>query len=1210
MLRSQKNNPSELTGRTFTRRLAIFFLLAVSTLTMLAVSVSSRSAAAPDASGGGVRTERKNPRSRDSRPTAARAGIGNAMLLAPLASISVDRTDDAPAASACTAAANDCSLRGAVTFANLNPGTTINVPAGTYQLTIAGGAAEGFSGNNAVGDLDVLGNNTAIIGAGASVTIIRQTTANDRVIELNPFLDAGFNFTVSGVTITGGRETTGVGGGGIICGSINNTTSVSDSVISGNSATGAGTFGGGGISCAGGSLTISGTTFASNSTSASGGGLGYSAGDPLGRTPSSGTLTVSSSTFTANSAGSSAAGGGGVDLFDFNLSSGSYSITTSTFSNNTANNGSGGAIIVESGPLTVTRSSLSGNHAGNSGGAVYSSGSAEISFSRLVGNTATIPTKGNALFRSAGAFTGDNNWWGANTGPSANDFRTSTSGVTVLDYLELEGSASPDKLCPGQNSTLTADIKKRSFGPRLTVELNGLPAFPVPPAVIFNNAVLGTISGASTQFVDGVATATYTAGSTDGAGSADATADNQTITISLTVQSTSTSALTSQSVCQGATAIFSTTASGNGPFHYAWTLDGSTFDGNNASISIPTGSLSIGSHTVTVATSGACGTDTRSATLTVQENTATSDPADQAVCQGAAASFATTATGTGPFHYVWTLDGSPFDGDNPSINVPTGSLSVGSHAVTVTTSGVCGTASQSASLTVQAATATSDPADQTLCQGATAGFATTASGTGPFQYAWTVDGSAFDGDNPSISVPTGSLSIGNHTVTVTTTGACGSASQSASLTVQENTATSDPADQAVCQGATASFATSGTGAGPLHYAWTLDGSPFNGDSASISVPTGSLTLGSHTVVVTTSGVCGSASQSATLTVQENTATTDPADQTVCQGATAGFATTGTGAGPLHYAWTLDGSPFNGDSAIISVPTGSLSVGNHTVVVTTSGVCGSASQSATLTVQENTTTSDPGDQTVCQGATAGFATTASGTGTLHYAWTLDGSPFNGDSASISVPTGSLSLGSHTVVVTTTGVCGTVSQSATLTVQENTVTSDPGDQTVCQGATAAFATTASGTGPLQYAWTLDGSPFNGDSASINVPTGSLSVGNHTVTVTTTGACGSVSQSATLTVQENTATSDPADQTVCQGASASFATIGTGAGPLHYAWTLDGSPFNGDSASISVPTGSLSLGSHTVVVTTTGVCGSASQSATLTVQENTVTSDPGDQ
>src|SRR5262249_61897624 len=77
----------------------------------------------------------------------------NVGTAAMLVSITVDRTDDTAAASACTAAANDCSLRGAVSFANSNPGTTIIVPAGTYQLTISG-TGEGFSGNNAIGDID------------------------------------------------------------------------------------------------------------------------------------------------------------------------------------------------------------------------------------------------------------------------------------------------------------------------------------------------------------------------------------------------------------------------------------------------------------------------------------------------------------------------------------------------------------------------------------------------------------------------------------------------------------------------------------------------------------------------------------------------------------------------------------------------------------------------------------------------------------------------------------------------------------------------------------------------------------------------------------------------------------------------------------------------------------------------------------------------
>ena len=405
---------------------------------------------------------------------------GQPALTAPFfATITVDRTDDTAAASACTAALNDCSLRGAVAFANLNPGTTISVPAGTYQLNIPGGATEGFSGNNSIGDLDITANNTTITGAGAASTIIQQTAPNDRVIEVNPNLLASFNFSISDVTITGGKETTAVGGGGIISGSINNTVSITNCIISGNSATGTGTFGGGGISHEGGSLTITGTTFSSNSTSGSGGGLGYTAGDPLIRTPSSGTLTVTGSTFSGNTANSAAAGGGGADLFNFNGGLGTYNISSSTFSGNSAPNlnGRGGAIVVESGPLTLTTSALTSNTAGLTGGAISSSGSASVTYSRLVGNSVPNPSNGLTLFTSNGTFSADDNWWGVNTGPGANDFTSTTGSIMPASYLQLRISASPSQVCSGGTAAVSADIKQRNTGGLLTTELNGLPTF-------------------------------------------------------------------------------------------------------------------------------------------------------------------------------------------------------------------------------------------------------------------------------------------------------------------------------------------------------------------------------------------------------------------------------------------------------------------------------------------------------------------------------------------------------------------------------------------------------------------------------------------------------------------------------------------------------------------------------------------------------------
>lgn len=701
-----KKSNCERACHSVVRVAVVLSLLAVS---VLALTTGSLPSAAADSTRPTTSGERKNFRISMRGSTPRNNSVASTSLMSPLVTIDVDRTDDDASAVTCTVAPNDCSLRGAVAFANLVPGTTINVPAGTYQLTIPGGAVEFLSGNNSIGDVDVRGNNTSIVGAGAATTIFQQTQPNDRVLEINPDLLANFNFSISGVTLTGGKETTGIGGGGIISGAVNNTMSVTNCVISGNSASGLGTLGGGGISHLGGSLAITGTTISNNSTTASGAGVSYSAGAPvIPVTPGAlGTLLISSSTFSGNVANSGAAGGGAADLFNLNASNGNYIINSSTFSGNSAPNGRGGAIIVESGPLTLTTSSLSGNSAGVAGGAIYSGSSAAVSYSRLVGNSVPNPLNGLTLFNGGGTFTADDNWWGINTGPSANDFRTPTGSVSPLTYLQLRMIASPNQICTGGTSTLTADIKQRNVGSPLTTELNGLPAFPA----IFSNPVLGSISGA-TNFVDGVATATFTAGGTSGSGGADVTADNQTATATILIDTNSTTDPADQEVCEGQTANFSTTASGPGSFTFVW-KKGSTVlnngdlggrvtitSGTNTSTLSIANTITTDADAYTVEATGDCNTSSQTASLTVNPGTATTDPPDQTVCLGVDAHFLTTASGTGPFSYAWTLDGSPVGGNSPNVTIATGSLSEGPHVVTVTTTGACGTAMQTAVLTV------------------------------------------------------------------------------------------------------------------------------------------------------------------------------------------------------------------------------------------------------------------------------------------------------------------------------------------------------------------------------------------------------------------------------------------------------------------------------------------------------------------------------
>jgi HYR domain/Domain of unknown function DUF11/Calx-beta domain len=352
--------------------------------------------------------------------------------VAPTATITVDRTDDTAAASACTGSAGDCSLRGAVTFANANAGTVINLPAGTYTLNINGSGGcviENSITGNTIGDLEI-NQSTTITGAGSTTTIIRQLGVGgggfvgDRVMCLNVPIAAGINYTFSGFTVTGGRESSGIGGAGIVGGAKDNTLTLTDVTISNNRDTALANYSGGGLSITGGSVTItncliggtnapgtdrSDLTLANSAgpdpavdpSGGPGGGIGYSPGDPNGATPSTGTLTITGTTVQHNTAGSTASGGGGADLYTHNLGTGSVSISNSTFANNQAlginNKGSGGAIIVESIATTVASTSFTSNTATNLGGAIYVGGGSLL----LNGTSPSITFTGNTATNGA-----------------------------------------------------------------------------------------------------------------------------------------------------------------------------------------------------------------------------------------------------------------------------------------------------------------------------------------------------------------------------------------------------------------------------------------------------------------------------------------------------------------------------------------------------------------------------------------------------------------------------------------------------------------------------------------------------------------------------------------------------------------------------------------------------------------------------------------
>jgi len=281
----------------------------------------------------------------------------------------VDTNADNPALVACTAAPDDCSLRGAITKANTNPGhdsITFADATNGIPIVLAGAVSEDY---NASGDLDVLeGDDLTIQGNGASNTII-DGDGVDRVFHVCPGGGCTITVVFSGITIRNGGAV--VHGGGIF--NAGGTTTVDGCTIGSNSAT----YGGGISNLATLNVqnrSIIGGNGMSNAVTWGGGGI-YN---------QSGTTTVKNSTVIYNTADQS---GGGIYNWD-----GTTTVDGSMVYSNTSPVGGGiynrATLYVQNG--SAIGAAGVGNEATQYGGGIYNyNGVATVDGSTVSANTAS-----------------------------------------------------------------------------------------------------------------------------------------------------------------------------------------------------------------------------------------------------------------------------------------------------------------------------------------------------------------------------------------------------------------------------------------------------------------------------------------------------------------------------------------------------------------------------------------------------------------------------------------------------------------------------------------------------------------------------------------------------------------------------------------------------------------------------------------------------
>jgi hypothetical protein len=250
--------------------------------------------------------------------------------------------------------------------------------------------------------------------------------------------------------------------------------------------------------------------------------------------------------------------------------------------------------------------------------------------------------------------------------------------------------------------------------------------------------------------------------------------------------------------------------------------------------------------------------------------------------------------------------------------------------------------------------------------------------------------------------------------------------------------------------------------------------------------------------------------------------------------------------------------------------------------------------------------------VTAGQTATFAVVAAGTAPLNYQWRKNGVAISGaTSPSYTTPVTTTSDSGSAFSVVVTNTAGTVTSSAaTLAVNPApvapTITTQPVNQTVTAGQTATFTVVAAGTAPLSYQWRKNGVNIAGaTAASYTTPATTTSDSGSAFSVVVTNTAGTATSSAaTLTVNPApvapTITTQPVNQTVTAGQTATFAVVAAGTAPLNYQWQKNGVAIAGaTAASYTTPATTTSDSGSAFSVVVTNTAGTVtSSSATLTV------------
>ncbi len=838
---------------------------------------------------------------------------------------------------------------------------------------------------------------------------------------------------------------------------------------------------------------------------------------------------------------------------------------------------------------------------------VAATGSATLQYQWFL-NGSAIPNATNPSYQVASVQAADAGAYSVTISNSAGSVTSSTATVSVLSVPVITSQPASQTLAAG--SALNLSVQATGSAPLLYQWQSNGSAIPGATNSAFQIASIQNSDAAS-----------YTVTVSNSAGSTTSAA----AIVSIATVPVITQQPVSQALIVGSSLNLSVGATGAAPLQYQWLKNGSALaNATNASFQIASfQSTDAGGYQVKVSNSAGSAVSATATISIVAPPTFVAYPASQTVALGSPVVLSVQVSGSAPFQFQWFHNNVLMSGVNSdTLQIPAAQAAdAGTYTVRVSNAAGSST-SYPGTLTVLTPPAiATQPASQTAPLGSAASFSASATGSS-LHYQWFKDGVALANANSSLLQITAvqNSDAGNYSLEVSNIVGVANSAPATLTTVGAPAITSQPVSQTLVQGAAFVVSVQVTGSAPLQFQWYLNGAPIpNATSSSYQVTAvGASDAGSYTVQISNSVGAVTSTPAALAVVIPPAITSQPASQTLAIGSALNLSVQVSGSTPLTYQWFRNGTALSGANAasfqIAAVQ--SSDAGSYTV--TASNAAGSVtSGSAFLTVLgPPSVVTQPVSQTLPVGSALSLSIQASGSNPLTYQWFKNGAPVaNATSATYQIASVQTSdSGSYTITVSN-GAGSATSSAATVTVlNPPAIVTQPAGQTLAAGASFSLSVQASGSNPLQYQWSKNGTAISGATASTYQIAAIQSSDAGSYTVQVSNAAGSVtSSSAFLTVLgAPSITSQPQSQTLAVGGSIALSVQASGSNPLNYQWFKNGAPIaNAASASYQIASAQTSdAGSYTVTVSNGAGSATSSPAIVTVLSAPSITAQPASQ